>query len=128
MTLEPMISAIPTRLPVEKMNAAAASIDEFLTDEKFPKNAWQGLKEIWQGMNEELPPWFLGLIFCVFYLSVINCMHFYGKSEEKRSQLREERRNLRYRLNTKKLAKKWGLNSDLESEPLLRTEIVTCNN
>ena len=41
---------------VEKMNAASASINEFLTDEKFPKNAWQGLKEIWRGINEEVPP------------------------------------------------------------------------
>ena len=133
MIIEPIIEAVP----LEKMNATITSIDEFLTDEKFPKNAWQGLKEIWQGINEEVPPWLLGLIFCVFYLSVIDCMNNYGKIEEKRSQRREERRDLRYRANTKRLAKKWGLNSDLDqisinfesdSEPLLRTEIVTTNN
>jgi hypothetical protein len=124
MIIEPMIEVIP----LEKVNATVTSIDEFLTDEEFPKNAWQGLKEIWQGINEEVPPWFLGLIFCVFYLSVIDCMHNYGNNQEKRSQLRKERRDLRYRKNTKKFAKIWGLNSDQESEPLLRTEIVPTNN
>jgi hypothetical protein len=76
MIIEPEIKVIP----FEKMNATVTRIDEFLTDEAFPKNAWQGLKEIWQGINEEVPPWFLGLIFCVFYLSVIDCMHNNGNS------------------------------------------------
>jgi len=115
-------------IPVEKLNEAATSIDDFLTDKKFPKNAWQGLKEIWQGMNDELPPWFLGLLFCLFYLSVLDCIINYGKHEERRRERREERRDVRYRANTKSLAKKWGLDSDSESDsaPLLRPEIVTC--
>ena len=78
-------------ITVEKMSSAARSIDNYLTAENFPKNAWIDLKEIWQGMSEELPPWFLGLLFCLFYL----CIGNNGNYWEKRQKLREERSLLR---------------------------------
>ena len=115
-------------IPVEKMNAAARSIDNYLTAEDFPKNAWIDLKEIWQGMNEELPPWFLGLLFCLFYLSVMDCIRSNGNYWERRQKLREERSLVRYRARTKKLAKKLDVDyeSESESELLPSPRIVTC--
>jgi hypothetical protein len=71
-------------ITVEKMSSAAQSMDNYLTVEDFPKNAWIDLKEIWQGMNEELPPWFLGLLFCLFYLSVMDCIRSNGNYWERR--------------------------------------------
>ena len=71
-------------IPAENMNEAATGINYFLKDKKFPKNAWQSLKDIWQGMNDELPSWFFGLLFCLFYLSVLDCIINYAKHEEKR--------------------------------------------